>query len=148
MEALMAAAGTQGPQDSQGSGGSSADAKRARAYATAQRVDAVLNNTSKTLEGLVERINREHKAQEDDPVSWRVGENAISELLHPVSPRLMCSLQLELIRRTLDNQMSALRYIDSEAMQLVAVAQDVATSLQTRAQRLVEESVGIREWRR
>lgn len=32
--------------------------------------------------------------------------------------------------------MSALRYVDSEAQQLIAIAQDVAAGLQARAQRL------------
>ena len=69
MDNLMAASGMQGPPNAsamQGSG--SVDSQRARAYATAQRVDAVLSSTSKTLEGLIERVNSEHKARDDDPV--------------------------------------------------------------------------------
>ena len=71
------------------------------------------------------------------------------ELLHaiPVDHSIVShtssnpALQLELIRSTLDSQMSALRYIDSEAQQLVAVAQDVALTLQSRSQHLVEETM-------
>ena len=66
-----------------------------------------------------------------------MGERAFRVL----SPRRRCPLQLELIRSTLDSQMSALRYIDSEAQQLTAVAHDVATSLQERAQRIMRSRI-------
>lgn len=108
IDALTRASGFTGPA------ASSADAKRAEAYAKAQRVDAVLNSTAHTLEELVERVNLENKQQEDDP--------------------------LEQIRSILDSQMSALRYIDSEAQQLVTIAQGVAQDLQSRGQQLLSDS--------
>jgi hypothetical protein len=102
---------------------SAADAHRAASYETALRVDAALTNASEQLRALITRVNREFERQQNDPVSYHA-HNVLTHLLSSFSCNAIV-VQLEQVRSILDNQMTAIQYIDREAALYLAQARDL-----------------------
>lgn len=84
-------------------GFSSADEHREGAYKSSAQVSSLLNDLAQALRTMVDSVNKEFDRHADDP--------------------------LERIRRTLDNQMTSLLYVDRAAKEAEAKAADLAAAL-------------------
>lgn len=130
----------------------SADSQRALAFDAAQSVNTLLHQLGDAVNELISTINQEYDADKDNPVCasracacacvcvvchavlafpWEELQHAcmmgFSQARAPIVHSHL--LQLEQIRRKLDDQLAALQYIESESMEAGREAQSLEAQL-------------------